>query len=186
MKNVIAIGAGADVAVDSADVVLMNSKLSDVCSAIRLSRHTLTNIKENLFWAFFYNAVLIPLACGVLYIPFNVLMNPMYGSAAMSLSSVSVVLNALRLNLVKLGNNKTENKKSEVRVMKENKTIVYIDGMMCDHCKKRVTEAFKSIGVTADVDVKKKRATFGEANVSDEEIKAAIEAAGYTVKKIER
>ena len=181
-----AIGAGTDIAIESADAVLIKNDLRDAVGAVRLGKAVMRNIKENLFWAFFYNAVLIPLACGVLYIPFNVLMNPMYGSAAMSLSSVSVVLNALRLNFVKLGNNKTENKKSEVRVMKENKTIVYIDGMMCDHCKKRVTEAFKSIGVTADVDVKKKRATFGEAAASDEEIKAAIEAAGYTVKKIER
>ena len=181
-----AIGAGTDIAIESADAVLIKNDLRDAVGAVRLGKAVMHNVKENLFWAFFYNAVLIPLACGVLYIPFNVLMNPMYGSAAMSLSSVSVVLNALRLNLVKLGNNKTENKKSEVRVMKENKTIVYIDGMMCDHCKKRVTEAFKSIGVTADVDVKKKRATFGEANASDEEIKSAIEAAGYTVKKIER
>ncbi len=181
-----AIGAGTDIAIESADAVLIKNDLRDAVGAVRLGKAVMRNVKENLFWAFFYNAVLIPLACGVLYIPFGVLMNPMYGSAAMSLSSVSVVLNALRLNLVKLGNNKTENKKSEVRVMKENKTIVYIDGMMCDHCKKRVTEAFKSIGVTADVDVKKKRATFGEAAASDEEIKSAIEAAGYTVKKIER
>ena len=181
-----AIGAGTDIAIESADAVLIKNDLRDAVGAVRLGKAVMRNVKENLFWAFFYNAVLIPLACGVLYIPFNVLMNPMYGSAAMSLSSVSVVLNALRLNLVKLGNNKTENKKSEVIVMKENKTIVYIDGMMCDHCKKRVTEAFKSIGITADVDVKKKRATFGEAAASDEEIKAAIEAAGYTVKKIER
>lgn len=181
-----AIGAGTDIAIESADAVLIKNDLRDAVGAVRLGKAVMRNVKENLFWAFFYNAVLIPLACGVLYIPFGVLMNPMYGSAAMSLSSVSVVLNALRLNLVKLGNNKTENKKSEVRVMKENKTIVYIDGMMCDHCKKRVTEAFKSIGVTADVDVKKKRATFGEANASDEEIKSAIEAAGYTVKKIEK
>ena len=181
-----AIGAGTDIAIESADAVLIKNDLRDAVGAVRLGKAVMRNVKENLFWAFFYNAVLIPLACGVLYIPFNVLMNPMYGSAAMSLSSVSVVLNALRLNLVKLGNNKTENKKSEARVMKENKTIVYIDGMMCDHCKKRVTEAFKSIGITADVDVKKKRATFGEANASDEEIKSAIEAAGYTVKKIER
>lgn len=181
-----AIGAGTDIAIESADAVLIKNDLRDAVGAVRLGKAVMRNVKENLFWAFFYNAVLIPLACGVLYIPFGVLMNPMYGSAAMSLSSVSVVLNALRLNFVKLGNNKTENKKSEVRVMKENKTIVYIDGMMCDHCKKRVTEAFKSIGVTADVDVKKKRATFGEAAASDEEIKSAIEAAGYTVKKIER
>lgn len=181
-----AIGAGTDIAIESADAVLIKNDLRDAVGAVRLGKAVMRNVKENLFWAFFYNAVLIPLACGVLYIPFGVLMNPMYGSAAMSLSSVSVVLNALRLNLVKLGNNKTENKKSEVRVMKENKTIVYIDGMMCDHCKKRVTEAFKSIGVTADVDVKKKRATFGEAAASDEEIKSAIEAAGYTVKKIEK
>ena len=181
-----AIGAGTDIAIESADAVLIKNDLRDAVGAVKLGKAVMRNVKENLFWAFFYNAVLIPLACGVLYIPFGVLMNPMYGSAAMSLSSVSVVLNALRLNLVKLGNNKTENKKSEARVMKETKTIVYIDGMMCDHCKKRVTEAFKSIGVTADVDVKKKRATFGEANASDEEIKSAIEAAGYTVKKIER
>ena len=180
-----AIGAGTDIAIESADAVLIKNDLRDAVGAVKLGRAVMRNIKENLFWAFFYNAVLIPLACGVLYIPFNVLMNPMYGSAAMSLSSVSVVLNALRLNFVKLGNEKPKNK-SEVKVMKEKQTTVYIDGMMCEHCKKRVTEAFKSLGIDAKVDLKKKRAEIPATDKTDEEISAAIEAAGYTVKKIER
>ena len=183
-----AIGAGTDIAIESADAVLIKSDLRDAAGAVKLGKSVMRNIKENLFWAFFYNVILIPIACGVLYLPLGALMNPMYASAAMSLSSVSVVLNALRLNFVKLGDNKNKNKKEGATTVKdkEKKTVVYIDGMMCEHCKKRVTEAFNSLGIAAEVDLKKKRATFGETERTDEEIKNAVGAAGYTVKKIER
>ena len=185
-----AIGAGTDIAIESADAVLIKSDLRDAAGAVKLGKSVMRNIKENLFWAFFYNVILIPIACGVLYLPLGALMNPMYASAAMSLSSVSVVLNALRLNFVKLGDNKNKNKNKKEGATtvkdKEKKTVVYIDGMMCEHCKKRVTEAFNSLGIAAEVDLKKKRATFGETERTDEEIKNAVGAAGYTVKKIER
>lgn len=183
-----AIGAGTDIAIESADAVLIKSDLRDAAGAVKLGKSVMRNIKENLFWAFFYNVILIPIACGVLYLPLGALMNPMYASAAMSLSSVSVVLNALRLNFVKLGDNKNKNKKEGATTVKdkEKKTVAYIDGMMCEHCKKRVTEAFNSLGIAAEVDLKKKRATFGETERTDEEIKNAVGAAGYTVKKIER
>lgn len=187
----VAIGAGTDIAIESADAVLIKSDLRDVASAIKLGKAVMRNIKENLFWAFFYNIILIPIACGALY-PLGVMMNPMYASAAMSLSSVSVVLNALRLNLIKLKNDgkiavlQSSNGNKGDDDMKDRKTTVYIDGMMCDHCKKRVTETFKNLGIDAEVDLKKKRAEFSHSDVTDEAIKSAIEAAGYTVKKIER
>ena len=177
----VAIGAGTDVAVESADAVLIKSDLRDVASAIKLGKAVMRNIKENLFWAFFYNVILIPIACGILYAPFKVTLNPMLASAAMSLSSVSVVLNALRLNFCKLND-----EKGEKNMKNKNEIIVYIDGMMCQHCVKRVTEAFKSLGVDAVVDLKKKRAAFPQTEVSDEDITKAVSDAGYTVKKIER
>lgn len=129
----IAIGAGTDIAIDAADVVLMNNRLSDVVSAIRLSKSVLKNIKENLFWAFFYNTVGIPVAAGLL-IPFGIKLTPMFGAAAMSLSSFCVVTNALRLNFVKL--------------KKENKTMkktMKIEGMMCPHCEGRVKTALENL-----------------------------------------
>ena len=176
-----AIGAGTDIAVESADAVLIKSDLRDAVSAIKLGKAVMRNVKENLFWAFFYNVVLIPVACGVLYIPFGITLNPMLASAAMSLSSVSVVLNALRLNFFK-----TNKGEPYMKNKNQNLTTVYIDGMMCAHCVKRVTEIFASLGITAEVDLKKKRATFENADVSDEEIIKAISDGGYTVKKIVR
>lgn len=186
----IAIGAGADVAVDSADVVLMNSKLSDVCSAIRLSRHTLTNIKENLFWAFIYNIIGIPLAAGV-WIPITGwTLNPMFGAAAMSLSSFCVVMNALRLNFVKVTSSKNDRKIKEVNInyteeFKMTK-IIKIDGMMCPHCEATVKKALEAIdGVTSAVaSHTEKQATVElSKDVDSAVLEQAVVDAGYTIIK---
>lgn len=186
----IAIGAGADVAVDSADVVLMNSKLSDVCSAIRLSRHTLTNIKENLFWAFIYNIIGIPLAAGV-WIPITGwTLNPMFGAAAMSLSSFCVVMNALRLNFVNVTGSKNDRKIKEVNIdyteeFKMTKTIK-IDGMMCPHCEAAVKKALEAIdGVTsATASHTEKQATVElSKDVDTAVLEQAVVDAGYTIIK---
>lgn len=186
----IAIGAGADVAVDSADVVLMNSKLSDVCSAIRLSRHTLTNIKENLFWAFIYNIIGIPLAAGV-WIPITGwTLNPMFGAAAMSLSSFCVVMNALRLNFVNVTSSKNDRKIKEVNIdyteeFKMTKTIK-IDGMMCPHCEATVKKALEAIdGVTSAVaSHTEKQATIElSKDVDTAVLEQAVVDAGYTIIK---
>ena len=151
----IAIGAGTDVAVNAADVVLMNSKLTDVSGAIRLSRKTLTNIHENLFWAFIYNIIGIPLAAGVWIPIFGWTLNPMFGAAAMSLSSFCVVTNALRLNLVKVHSPKRDKKKKPVDIKlnitaqnKEEKIMtktIKIEGMMCPHCEAAVKKALEAI-----------------------------------------
>lgn len=186
----IAIGAGADVAVDSADVVLMNSKLSDVCSAIRLSRHTLTNIKENLFWAFIYNIIGIPLAAGV-WIPITGwTLNPMFGAAAMSLSSFCVVMNALRLNFVNVTSPKSDKKIKEVNInyteeFKMTKTIK-IDGMMCPHCEATVKKALEAIdGVTSAVasHTEKKATVELSKDVDTAVLEQAVVDAGYTIIK---
>lgn len=186
----IAIGAGADVAVDSADVVLMNSKLSDVCSSIRLSRHTLTNIKENLFWAFIYNIIGIPLAAGV-WIPITGwTLNPMFGAAAMSLSSFCVVMNALRLNFVNVTSSKNDRKIKEVNIdyteeFKMTKTIK-IDGMMCPHCEATVKKALEAIdGVTSAVaSHTEKQATVElSKDVDTAVLEQAVVDAGYTIIK---
>lgn len=186
----IAIGAGADVAVDSADVVLMNSKLSDVCSAIRLSRHTLTNIKGNLFWAFIYNVIGIPLAAGV-WIPITGwTLNPMFGAAAMSLSSFCVVMNALRLNFVNVTSSKNDRKIKEVNIdyteeFKMTKTIK-IDGMMCPHCEATVKKALEAIdGVTSAVaSHTEKQATVElSKDVDTAVLEQAVVDAGYTIIK---
>lgn len=183
----IAIGAGTDVAIDSADVVLMNSKLTDVSAAIRLSRATVRNIHENLFWAFFYNVICIPLAAGA----FAYKMNPMIGAAAMSLSSFTVCMNALRLNLfnmhkdvkshhepIKLNINKNEGVKGE-NIMKK---IVKVEGMMCPHCEGRVKEAFeKNAKVESAIASHEKKMV--ELNLKEDltadEAKAIVEEAGY-------
>lgn len=169
----IAIGNGTDVAIESANVVLINNNLLDVDTAINLSKSTVTNIKENLFWAFFYNVVGIPIAAGVL-VPVGVVLNPMIAAGAMSLSSLFVVLNALRLRLFKNKNKKENNMK------------VLIEGMSCNHCKQHVEEALNSLdGVSATVDLKKKCAMVENTkNVSNQQIIGAVENAGYKVKKI--
>ncbi len=169
----IAIGAGADVAIDAADVVLMRNSLSDVVLAIRLSKKTLKNIHENLFWAFIYNIIGIPLAAGVFIPVFGITLNPMFAAAAMSLSSFCVVSNALRLNFFKV----KEEKKTMEKVMK-------IDGMMCVHCEARVKNSLEALdGVTEVIpDHKSKTAIVKlSKDVSDEILKSTVEEQGYTV-----
>ncbi len=189
----IAIGAGADVAVDSADVVLMNSKLTDVSAAIRLSRATLRNIHENLFWAFIYNILLIPVAAGI--VP-GLRLDPMWGAAAMSLSSFTVCMNALRLNLFKVHNTKHDHTiKRPVRIpaerinmemnRKENKLIVEVEGMMCGHCEAIVKKALEAVDGVAAALPSHEAGTVEltlSKEVSAETIKEVIESKDYTFK----
>ncbi len=188
----IAVGAGAEIAVDAADVVLVGSRLTDVPAAIRLSRAALRNIRQNLFWAFFYNAVCIPLAAGA-FIPLGVTLSPMIGAAAMSLSSFCVVTNALRLNLVKI-HDPAHDKKRAARVpaaakkTEKEETImqktIRIEGMMCPHCENAVKTALEALeGVSAaSADHKKGEALVTlSAPVSDEALAAAVTAKGYKV-----
>jgi len=186
----IAIGAGTDVAIDAADVVLMNSRLSDVPAAIRLSRATLRNIHENLFWAFFYNSIGIPLAAGVFISLLGWQLNPMFGAAAMSLSSFCVVTNALRLNLVKIHDPKHDKKikqKTKNRTKKEQKPMektMKIEGMMCGHCEARVKKALEALPEVSEavVDHKSGTATVKlSSDISNDALKAAVEAQDYKV-----
>ena len=173
----IAIGAGADVAVDSADIVLMNSTLMDVAKAIALSRRTLRNIHENLFWAFFYNLICIPLAAGL----FGWKMNPMIGAAAMSLSSFTVCMNALRLNLSGV---RKENKNRS----RDMKKTVKIEGMMCPHCEANVKKTLEALGNVASAEVSHKAGTAVlslSGDVDDAVIKKAVEDKGYKVVSIQ-
>ena len=206
----IAIGAGTDVAIDAADVVLMNSKLSDVPAAIRLSRATLRNIHENLFWAFIYNIIGIPLAAG-LFIPFGLTLNPMFGAAAMSLSSFCVVSNALRLNLFDLHSTRHDhktaspaaapvqsaaenNKKSDAEapeVKTEDNTMkktLKVEGMMCGHCEARVKKALEALPEVDEAVVSHEAGTAIvtlNAEVSDDVLKNAVEAQDYKVTGIQ-
>lgn len=181
----IAIGAGTDIAIDSADIVLMNSKLSDVASAIRLSRATLKNIHENLFWAFFYNAFGIPLAAGLFINIFGWELNPMFGAAAMSLSSFCVVSNALRLNFKDIHNNKKD-KKIKFRY-KEKKTMqitMKIEGMMCPHCEANVKKTLEGIAEVREAIVNHKDGTAIvtlDADLGVDTLKKAVEEQGYKV-----
>ena len=169
----IAIGAGTDIAIDCADVILTKSDLKDVLTAVELSKKTLRNIKENLFWAFIYNLIFIPVAAGVFYNSLHIRMAPMYGTIAMSMSSICVVSNALRLKFFKPKNINKEKKNNM-------KTMV-IEGMMCMHCKAHVEKALNSIeGVTATVDLDSKTATI-TGDVADEILKKAVTDAGYEV-----
>jgi len=179
----IAIGAGTQVAVSGADVVLIKNDPEDVAAAVKISSKTVLNIKENLFWAFFYNIICIPIALGALYPAWGITLNPMIGSACMSVSSICVVLNALRLKNIKI-----EKGEKNMFGKKENEVKIEVEGMMCDHCRMRVENALNSIeGVKAKVDLKKKSAVlFNAENVSDEEIKQKIEEAGYKTGKIVR
>ena len=184
----IAIGAGTDIAIDAADVVLMKNKLTDVPAAIRLSRQTLRNIHQNLFWAFMYNTLGIPLAAGLLIPIFGWELNPMFGAAAMSLSSFCVVSNALRLNLFNV-NNAKKDKKIKIKI-KENKTMektMKIEGMMCGHCEARVKKTLEGIdGVDfADVNHETDTAVVTlTSDVSNETLANAVEEQGYTVIEI--
>ena len=206
----IAIGAGTDVAIDAADVVLMNSKLSDVPAAIRLSRATLRNIHENLFWAFIYNIIGIPLAAG-LFIPFGLTLNPMFGAAAMSLSSFCVVSNALRLNLFDLHSTRHDhktaspaaapvqsaaenNKKSDAEapeVKTEDHTMkktLKVEGMMCGHCEARVKKALEALPEVDEAVVSHEAGTAIvtlNAEVADDVLKNAVEAQDYKVTGIQ-
>ncbi len=183
-----AINAGADIAIDAADVVLMNSKLSDVPAAIRLSRATLTNIHENLFWAFIYNIIGIPLAAGIMINITGWTLNPMFAAAAMSLSSVCVVTNALRLNLFNLHSTKRDRKIKSIDLkIKEKKNmtkVMHVDGMMCAHCEMHVKNALEKIdGVeSANASHEKKSVEITlSKEVDDSILKKAIEDEGYTV-----
>ncbi len=194
----IAIGAGTDIAIDAADVVLMKSRLSDVPAAVRLSRATLKNIHENLFWAFFYNVIGIPLAAGVWIPIFGWTLNPMFGAAAMSLSSFCVVTNALRLNLFKIHDTKKDKKikqatsievKNDYNIKeKEQKTMVKVtvnvEGMMCGHCEAHVNEAIKkAFGVEEVVSSHESNTTVFTApeKVDEDKIRQTIKDAGYEV-----
>jgi len=192
----IAIGSGTDIAMDSADIVLMNARLSDVPALIRLSRQTLVNIRENLGWAFLYNCIGIPIAAGVLIKPFGLQMNPMLGAAAMSLSSFCVVTNALRLNLFDI-RKETHDRKRPVElpdVIIERKTeesmmkkTILIEGMMCPHCEAHVKKALEALKAVESADVVWQRGsavvTLSE-NVGDEVLTKAVSDAGYDVKGI--
>ena len=206
----IAIGAGTDVAIDAADVVLMNSKLSDVPAAIRLSRATLRNIHENLFWAFIYNIIGIPLAAGV-FIPLGLTLNPMFGAAAMSLSSFCVVSNALRLNLFDVHSTKHDRKVNPVSAPaassapvaeapaedKESnsnqedptmKKTLHVEGMMCGHCEARVKKALEALPEVSEAVVSHTAGTAIvtlSADVSNETLKKAVEDQDYQVTGIE-
>lgn len=196
----IAIGAGTDIAIDAADIVLMKSRLSDVPAAIRLSRATLRNIHENLFWAFFYNVIGIPLAAGVWIPIFGWTLNPMFGAAAMSLSSFCVVTNALRLNLFKIHDASRDKKiKQAVSILPEKdynesnkekettsmvKITVNVEGMMCPHCEAHVNEAVKAAFQTEDVvsSHEKKTTVFtSPEHVDEDKIREVIKNAGYEV-----
>ena len=191
----IAIGAGTDVAIDAADVVLMKSRLSDVPAAIRMSRATLRNIHENLFWAFFYNIIGIPLAAGVWYPLFGWKLNPMFGAAAMSLSSFCVVSNALRLNLFKMydasKDKKLKAKKEKKRSKKEDKTmkkIMHIEGTMCGHCEAAVKKALEALPQVDEAVVSHEAGTAEltlSAEIADDVLKKTVEDKDYTVTSVE-
>ena len=186
----IAIGAGTDIAIDAADVVLMKSHLTDVPAAIRLSRATLRNIHENLFWAFFYNVIGIPLAAGIWYPLFGLKLNPMFGAAAMSLSSFCVVTNALRLNLFRLhdaGKDKSirNNKHKEEKNMEK---TLHIEGMMCAHCEAHVRKALEAIdGVSAATASHEKGTAVVTLShpVENDVLRQAVEAQDYKVLSID-
>ena len=203
----IAIGAGTDVAIDAADVVLMNSRLSDVPAAIRLSRATLRNIHENLFWAFLYNTIGIPLAAGA-FIPFGLTLNPMFGAAAMSLSSFCVVSNALRLNLFDLHSTKHDHPlknasalpaaltqpaavEDKERTIKEDTTMkktLHVEGMMCGHCEARVKKALEALPEVTEAVVSHEAGTAVvtlSAEVSDDVLKKTVEDQDYKVTGIQ-
>ncbi|MGN8876491.1 heavy metal translocating P-type ATPase [Pseudoflavonifractor sp. HCP28S3_F10] len=187
----VAIGAGADVAIDAADVVLMKSRLSDVPAAIRLSRATLRNIHQNLFWAFLYNTTGIPLAAGV-FIPLGLTLNPMFGAAAMSLSSFCVVTNALRLNLFPMYDSSRDKKcaplgKAPQSQPPRQKTL-HIEGMMCSHCEGRVKQALEALEAVELAEVSHEAGTAVvtlKADVPDSVLKEAVEAEDYPVTGIE-
>ena len=178
----IAIGAGTDIAIDAADIVLVKSRLGDVPAAIKLSRATLRNIKENLFWAFIYNVIGIPVAAGVFINLFGWQLNPMFAAAAMSLSSFCVVTNALRLNFFKTGAKPEKKTKEEKKTMEK---TLKIEGMMCGHCEATVKKALEELPQVASAEVSHESGTAKvtlNADISDDALKTVVEAKGYTVK----
>ena len=203
----IAIGAGADVAIDAADVVLVKSRLSDVPAAIRLSRGTLRNIHENLFWAFFYNVIGIPLAAGIWIPIFGWKLNPMFDAAAMSLSSFCVVTNALRLNLLNIKDSRKDKKirrkaaapagsevaEAEIKTetKKENKTMtktMKIEGMMCGHCEAAVKKALEALDGVASAEVSHEKGTAVvtlEKDVDNAVLTKAVEDKDYKVVSVQ-
>lgn len=194
----IAIGAGSDAAIDAADVVLMKSRLIDVPAAVRLSRATLTNIHENLFWAFFYNVIGIPLAAGLWYPLLGWKLNPMFGAAAMSLSSFCVVTNALRLNLCRVYDPKHDRKATPDRKNKANEPneseeksmtkTMNIEGMMCGHCEARVKKALEALDAVSEAAVSHESGTAVvtlSSDISDEKLKETVEAEDYKVTSIQ-
>ena len=182
----IAIGAGTDVAIESADIVLMKNDLQDVATAIELSKAVIRNIKQNLFWAFFYNVCGIPLAAGVLYPVFGLKLSPMFGAAAMSLSSLFVVSNALRLRFFhSLKKGKTQPENIQEKKEEKNMYTMKIEGMMCPHCQAAVTKALEALeGTKAEVNLEKKEA-YVETGLEKEVLKKAVEDAGYQVLSVE-
>ncbi len=196
----IAIGAGTDVAMDAADVVLMKSKLADVPAAIRLSRGVLRNIHENLFWAFFYNTIGIPLAAGLLIPVLGWKLNPMFGAAAMSLSSFCVVTNALRLNLLNIRSTKKDKKKkkaidvslininnNEKKEVNEMTKTMNIKGMMCGHCEAAVKKALEALPEVASAEVSHEKGTAVvtlEKEIADDVLKKTVEDKDYEVVEI--
>ena len=178
----IAIGAGTDIAIDAADIVLVKSRLGDVPAAIKLSRATLRNIKENLFWAFIYNVIGVPVAAGVFINLFGWQLNPMFAAAAMSLSSFCVVTNALRLNFFKTGAKPEKKTKEEKKTMEK---TLKIEGMMCGHCEATVKKALEELPQVASAEVSHESGTAKvtlNADISDDALKAVVEAKGYKVK----
>ena len=178
----IAIGAGTDIAIDAADIVLVKSRLGDVPAAIKLSRATLRNIKENLFWAFIYNVIGIPVAAGVFINLFGWQLNPMFAAAAMSLSSFCVVTNALRLNFFKTGAKPEKKTKEEKKTMEK---TLKIEGMMCGHCEATVKKALEELPQVTSAEVSHESGTAKvtlNADISDDALEAVVEAKGYKVK----
>ena len=187
----IAIGAGTDVAIESADIVLMKSSLLDAVTAVKLSKAVLRNIKQNLFWAFFYNSIGIPLAAGLLFIPFGLKLNPMFGAAAMSLSSVCVVSNALRLKLFQTNYDKinhfTNDKEENIPYEEERKMKkINIEGMSCNHCTGAVEKVLKKLeGVKVDHVSLEDKAAYVEGELDEQMVKQVIGEEGFTVTSIE-
>jgi len=197
----IAIGAGTDVAIESADIILIRSDLRDAVTAMELSRAVIRNIKQNLFWAFFYNSIGIPLAAGLLYPLFALRLNPMFGAAAMSLSSIFVVTNALRLRRFKSQFSQAQKQESKVNadgikeeIKKEESEerkmtrVMTIEGMMCMHCTGRVQKVLEAIGGVSGVEMslEAKTATVKlSGQVADEVLANAVREAGYEVVSVE-
>ncbi len=193
----VAIGAGTDITINAADIVLISDDLNNVPKSVLISRKVIRNIKQNLFWAFIYNIIGIPVAAGILYPIFGITLNPMLAAAAMSLSSLCVVLNALRLNLINFkkisfGKNHSKTEHIDLSNLDKNATdnpdkkIIYIDGMMCENCERHITECLKNIGIDVSANYKEGTAVISHGTASNRKIKKAIKSAGYKFVKIKK